>query len=315
MQRAAFSPGWPVRHNRGMTRLFGMAALFAAMSVALLAQADWSTATDLPNVDFTGLTPAQKETALNILRKESCTCGCQMKLAQCRVLDPPCSDSKALASIVVEGVRNRRSVDEIHQALVTSPIAKMRAEQNRILGDPVVLNTSGAPVRGPAGAKITLVEFSDFECPYCQRAFAEINAIMKAYPDQVKLIFKQYPLDMHPHALMAAEASLAANDQGKFWPMHDQLFEHARQLSPQVIFSMAKDLGLDMTRFTRDLETGRFRKAIAADVAEGEKDGVFGTPFLFIDGKPYRGPVELAVMKPILDAELKPQAQQQAAAR
>ncbi len=298
-----------------MTRLLGMVALCAAMCVSLLAQAEWSTATDLPNVDFAGLTPAQKETALKILRNESCTCGCQMKLAQCRMVDPPCSDSKALASIVVEGVRSRRSVDQIHEALVTSPIAKLRASQNRILGDPVVLDTSNAPVRGPADAKITLVEFSDFECPYCAKAFGQINAIMTAYPNQVKLIFKQFPLDMHPHAQMAAEAALAANDQGEFWPMHDQLFEHARQLSREAIFAMAKNLGLDMTRFTRDLETGRFRKTIEADIAEGEKNGVFGTPFLFIDGKPYHGPVEMAVLKPILDAELKPPQQQQASTR
>ncbi len=295
-----------------MTRLLGMVALYAAVCVSLLAQADWNSATDLPNVDFTGLTPAQKETALNILRKESCTCGCQMKLAQCRMVDPPCTDSKALSTIVLEGVRNRRTVDQIHEALVTSPIAKLRASQNRILGDPVVLDTSNAPVRGAPNAKITIVEFSDFECPYCAKAFAQINAIMTAYPNQVKLIFKQFPLDMHPHALMAAEAALAANDQGRFWAMHDQLFEHAHQLSRDTIFAIAKNVGLDMTRFSRDLETGRFRKTIEADVAEGEKNGVFGTPFLFIDGKPYHGPVEMAVLKPILDAELKPQPQQQA---
>jgi protein-disulfide isomerase len=291
-----------------MSSSLRFAALFGLVCLALAAQTDWTTATDLPNVDFTGLAPAEKELALKILRGESCTCGCNMKLAQCRVVDPPCGDSRALATIVIEGVRNHRTPDQIHEALVTSAIAKMRASQNRILGDPVQIATSGAPSRGPANAKITIVEFSDFECPYCAKAVAEISAIMAAYPNDVKLVFKQFPLgEMHPHALLAAEAALAAHDQGKFWEMHDKLFANARQLSRETIFALAQGLGLDMMRFGHDMESGRFRKAVEADVAEGDKIGVYGTPSLFIDGKPYHGPVMLSVLKPILDGELKPQ--------
>jgi protein-disulfide isomerase len=290
-------------------------ALIVVVCLALSAQTDWTTATDLPNVDFGGLTPAQKELALKILRGESCTCGCNMKLAQCRMVDPPCGDSRALASIVVEGVRNHRTADQIHEALVTSAIAKMRASQNRILGDPVAIATAGAPTRGPRNAKITIVEFSDFECPYCAKAVGEIAAVMAAYPNDVKLVFKQFPLDMHPHAMMAAEASLAAHDQGKFWEMHDKLFANARQLSRETVFAFAQSIGLDMMRFARDMESGRFRKVVEADVAEGDKIGVFGTPSLFIDGKPYRGPVMLSILKPILDDELKPQPAVTAAAR
>ncbi len=105
-----------------------------------------------------------------------------MKLAECRIVDPPCGDSRALASIVVEGVRNHRNADQIHEALVTSAIAKMRASQRRVLGDPVEITTNGAPVRGPRDAKITIVEFSDFECPYCAKAVSEITGLMAAYP-------------------------------------------------------------------------------------------------------------------------------------
>jgi protein-disulfide isomerase len=299
-----------------MSSLLRFAALVALVCLALPAQTDWTTATDLPSVDFSGLTPAQKEQALKILRGESCTCGCNMKLAQCRIADPSCGDSRALASIVVEGVRNHRTPDQIHDALVTSAIAKMRASQNRILGDPVEIATAGAPTRGPRSAKITIVEFSDFECPYCAMAVGEIAAVMAAYPNDVKLVFKQFPLDeMHPHALMAAEAALAANDQGKFWEMHDKLFANAQRLSPQTIFAIARGLALDMMRFARDMENHRFRQAVAADVAEGDKLGVFGTPSLFIDGKPYHGPVVLSDLKPILDNELKPQPAVAAAAQ
>ncbi|MGA3027976.1 MAG: thioredoxin domain-containing protein [Bryobacteraceae bacterium] len=299
-----------------MSSLLRFAALLALVCLVLPAQTDWTTATELPNVDFSGLTPTQKELALKILRGESCTCGCNMKLAECRIKDPPCGDSRALASIVVEGVLNHRTPDQIHEALVTSAIAKMRASQNRILGDPVEIATAGAPTRGPQSAKITIVEFSDFECPYCAIAVREIAAIMAAYPNDVKLVFKQFPLDdMHPHAVMAAEAALAANDQGKFWEMHDKLFANARQLSGETVFALAQSVGLDMMRFTRDMESGRFRKAVAADVAEGDRLGVFGTPSLFIDGKPYHGPVMLSILKPILDNELKPRPAVTAAAR
>src|SRR5512135_1094528 len=158
------------------------AALAAVFCFALAAQTDWKTATELPNVDFAGLTPPQKELALKILRNESCTCGCNMKLAECRVVDPPCGDSRALATIVVEGVRNHRNADQIHEALVTSAIAKMRASQRRVLGDPVEIAIGNAPVRGPRDAKLTIVEFSDFECPYCAKAVGEIMGVLGAYP-------------------------------------------------------------------------------------------------------------------------------------
>src|ERR1700690_3564942 len=103
-----------------MSRLLRFAGLVALVCLVLPAQTDWNTATEFPNVDFTGLTPPQKTLALNILRGESCTCGCNMKLAQCRMVDPSCGDSRALSSIVVEGVRNHRNADQIHEALVTS---------------------------------------------------------------------------------------------------------------------------------------------------------------------------------------------------
>jgi protein-disulfide isomerase len=298
-----------------MSSFLRFAALVALVCLALPAQTDWTTATEFPNVDFSGLTAPQKDLALKILRGESCTCGCNMKLAQCRIVDPSCGDSRALSSIVVEGVRNHRSADQIHEALVTSVIAKTRASQNRILGDPVAIATGSSPTRGPRNAKITIVEFSDFECPYCAKAVGEISAIMAAYPNDVKLVFKQFPLDMHPHALIAAEAALAANDQGKFWEMHDVLFANARRLSQESIFALAKGIGLDMMRFTRDMESGRFRKVVEADVAEGDKLGVYGTPSLFIDGKPYHGPVMLSILKPVLDGELKPQPAATAAAQ
>lgn len=278
----------------------------ALTAVSALAQADWTTAEELPGVDFAGLTAAQKKQALDLLRTEICPCGCNMHLAECRIADPPCRDSRALSEIVLSGLRNHRTAAQIHDDLVNSPIWKMRAEQNRILGDPVKIHIGDAPSRGPANAPITLVEFSDFECPYCSVAAPQLEEVLKSYPKDIRFIFKQFPLEMHAHALMAAEASLAAGAQGKFWEMYQKLFANSRHLSQDRIYELAKEVGLDMTRFSHDMETHAYIGRIKADLEDGEKVGVYGTPMLFINGKPYRGPIDIGVLAPIFKDELNP---------
>jgi len=266
---------------------------------------NWSAATTLPSVDFTGLTPKQKATALKSLHVENCVCGCNMKLAQCRVMDPACTDSKALSGMVVQGVKSSLTPDQIHESLINSGYARARAAANKILSDPVKIATNGSPFQGPERAKITLVEFSDFQCPYCSRAIAEVENILRAYPKDIKLVFKQFPLEIHSEAQMAAEASLAANAQGKFWPMHDKLFANFRKLSRDNIFLWAKESGLDMEKFKVDLQSGKYRPVVEKDVKDGFDAGVQGTPTFFINGQRYNGLLDLASVKGILDAELK----------
>ena len=285
-----------------LPRLALLGALAAACAFAQTP--DWKSLDDLPGVDLATLTPAQKVQALEILRSEDCVCGCDMKLAECRVLDPRCRDSRALSSIVVEGVRNRRTAKQIHDELANSPITKMRIEQNRILGDPIKLQTAGSPSRGPANARITLVEFSDFECPYCSLAAAQLDEILKAYPKDVRLVYKQFPLDMHPHAMIAAEASLAAEAQGKFWEMYAKLFANHNRLSREKIFELAKELNLDMARFTREMDSHQYKARIRRDMAEGDNAGLTGTPSMFINSKPYRGGTDMTSIAPYLQAEL-----------
>ena len=173
------------------------------------------------------------------------------------------------------------------------------------LEDPVEIAVAGAPVLGPANAPLTLVEFSDFQCPYCVKAVPELQAVMKAYPTQVKLIFKEFPLDNHSQAAVAAAAALAAHRQGKFWPLHDALFEQKGRLSRETIVLLAGNIGLDMQRFTADFGSAEVRKAVAKDVDDGQNAGVDSTPTLFVDGQHYNGPITLAALKPVLDAELK----------
>ena len=128
----------------------------------------------------------------------------------------------------------------------------------RLLEDPVKIPVAGcAGDRGPQNAPITLVEFSDFQCPYCYKAVPELQAVMKAYPTQVKLIFKQFPLDNHSQAALAAAAALAAHKQGKFWPVHDAMFAQQGKLSRRRSPETRRRAGLDMTKIQRGHGVGR----------------------------------------------------------
>jgi protein-disulfide isomerase len=270
---------------------------------ALLLAQEWQTVTNLAGVDFTGLTAAKKTAALNALRKQECSCGCEMKVAECRVKDPNCSFSRGLASVTVGAIKAGKTETA---ALAESKASKFGTRPApKLLDDPVPIPTLGSPVMGPANARITLVEFSDFQCPYCSKAVTQINATLKAYPNDLKLIFKQYPLDSHPRASISAAASLAAHAQGKFWPMHDVMFANRQKLSRQSILEWAKEIGLDMKRFTADLDSEAIRKAVLRDQADGDKAGVEGTPTVFLNGQKYNGDLAPDAIKSVIDSELK----------
>jgi len=286
-----------------MIRTVHRAPAWLFLGAALLFAQDWKTATTLPAVDMVGLTPAQKASAFKLLRTHDCTCGCGMKLAQCRVEDPGCSFSRGLSATIVTALKEGKTETAALAATDASKFA--HPPEHKVLDDQVTIPVAGSPVTGPAEARITLVEFSDFQCPFCVKAIHQLEAVMKAYPNDVKLIFKQYPLESHPQASISAAAALAAHQQGKFWPMHDALFANRTRLSRATILQLAGGLGLDMKRFTADMDSPVTKKAVTKDVDDGDKAGVEATPTVFIDGQRYNGSLELAAMKPILDAELK----------
>ena len=294
------------------------ATLICLLTVATVLKAqvpkapdNWQSIDELPRIDMTGLTPVQKRAVLKLIREQDCSCQCGLKTAECLLADPNCSYSKTLGVIAVKGVKDGKSLLEISKLMDASP----KSRRPKLLEDPVTIPVNGAPVLGPADARITLVEFSDFECPYCSLAVKQVNAIMAAYPKDVKLIYKQFPLSMHPHAPLAAAASLAAKDQGKFWQMHDLLFANYRKLTRENMLVWAKEIGLDVEKFQADLDSGKYKKVVEKDTTDGETAGVYGTPAFFINGKLYNGPIELAGLKPILDAELKGGAKVQAATK
>jgi len=165
--------------------------------------------------------------------------------------------------------------------------------------------TTAYPSHGPAAAPITIVEFSDFECPYCSALLPTIKNIEKNYADKVRIVYRQFPLPwVHPHAQRAAEASLCANDQHKFWEYHDALFGNQKDLSIDGLKRRAAELKLDTAAFNACLDSGKQVDAVRKDVDEGYKVGVSGTPTVFINGRMVYGTQAYADLKEVIDDEL-----------
>jgi len=226
-----------------------------------------------------------------------------MKMAECRMKDTGCSYSKSLAAIVVGTIKKGGNEAAVLAALDASALS--HRAPTKVLEDPISIPVDGDPVLGPKDAKVTIVEFSDFQCPYCAVAVVKLSALLKAYPTDVKLIFKQYPLEMHSQAALAAAAALAAHRQGKFWLLHDAMFAGRTHLSRPTILAMAGKAGLDLKRFQQDWDSPAIKQALAREQAEGDKIGVEATPTIFIDGQKYNGDLDLDAVRPIIEKELK----------
>jgi protein-disulfide isomerase/copper chaperone CopZ len=180
-----------------------------------------------------------------------------------------------------------------------SPDARNTAIQNFEI-------TKDNHVRGDFEAPITLVEFSDFECPFCGRHFPTLNKILSDYKGKVRLVYKHFPLSFHPNAQKAAEASECASEQGKFWEYHDKLFENQTSgYSLEKFKQWARDLGLNVTKFNDCLDSGKYAQKVQADYQEGLQKGVNGTPATFVNGQLVSGALPYEVFKQIIDSALK----------
>jgi protein-disulfide isomerase len=169
--------------------------------------------------------------------------------------------------------------------------------------EPVKVEAKGES-RGPANAKVTIVAFSDYECPYCSVGEKSIGEVLAAYPNDVKLVFRDYPLPIHPEAPKAAEAAHCAKDQGKYWEMHDKLFANQKALKIADLKNYAKDLKLDEAKFDKCLESGEKAHIISDSVEAGRKLNVNGTPAFFINGILVSGAQPFEKFKQIIDEEL-----------
>ena len=177
----------------------------------------------------------------------------------------------------------------------------------RVLLDPPrqkVKMAATSPTRGPADAPIQIVEFSDFQCPFCFRVGPSLKQVFDTYGDRIHLVYREYPLPNHPNAKPASEAGLCANEQGKFWPFHDRLFASQQKLGGSDLKQHAADLGLDAARFNACVDSHKYADQVEADINAGNEAGVNGTPAFFINGRMLSGAQPFDEFKKIIDDEL-----------
>lgn len=167
-----------------------------------------------------------------------------------------------------------------------------------------VVSSGKEPFQGGASAKVVIHEFSDFQCPFCSRGNAVVKQIVTEYGDKIKLVFRHMPLSFHPEAEPSAIASMCANNQGKFWEMHDKMFDFQKDLSTASYKKWAGELGLDQAAFDKCLDNKETKAAVDADVKAAEAMGVNSTPTFFVNGKKVAGALPFGQFKAMIDEEL-----------
>lgn len=164
--------------------------------------------------------------------------------------------------------------------------------------------TGDSPRRGPDGALVKIIEFSDYQCPFCQRARATVKQIIDTYGDKVQYVFRDFPLSFHDNAFKAHEAAHCAGEQGKYWEMNDLLFQSQSQLGVDDLKKYAQKLGLKAEQFNSCLDQGKFAARVRKDQSEGQSAGVSGTPAFFVNGIPLSGARPFEQFKKLIDDEL-----------
>ncbi len=203
---------------------------------------------------------------------------------------------------ISEGMTRRR-VDMRREAYVQELSAK--AAVRYLLPAPrIEVDPGNGPSRGPANAPVTIVEFSDYQCPYCARAYGTLNQLRTKYPTQVRVVFRDFPLPIHREAPKAAEAAHCAADQGKFWEMHDVLFENPSDLTEPALKKHAKTLALNEAAFGTCLSSGKHAARWQKDVEVGKEYGVMATPAFFVNGRFINGALPFEAFVEVIEEEL-----------
>lgn len=234
----------------------------------------------IAGIDASQMTEHEQATLATLLSEQLSPCGDPVELAQCASSARKCGAcvpaARYLARLVMEGYEPQTIAEHY---------------RGRFAGEPLkasALERGGVPVRGAAMAPITIVEFSDFQCPYCGQAHPVLIQALAQMDSRVKLVFRHFPLPGHARAMPAARAAEAARLQGKFWEMHDLLFERQSRLEDRDLTGYAQQLGLDVQQFKRDMASAAVAERVDADRAAGRSVGVDSTPTLFVNGRLFR---------------------------
>jgi protein-disulfide isomerase len=188
------------------------------------------------------------------------------------------------------------------EALKASLAAAETRAQAKAVGGLINENT---PTLGPKDAAVTIIEFSDFECPFCARVQGSLREIQAEYKGKVRFVFKQLPLPMHPGAVPAAQAALAAHQQGKFWEYSEKLWANAQNINDATLVNIAEELKLNLKRFNADRASAKIAQMVQTDLEDAAKVDARGTPFFFINGTPMSGAMPTSEFRKVIDAALK----------
>jgi protein-disulfide isomerase len=245
---------------------------------AATAPAEKPGAIELAGVNTQDLTTREKEQWSSYVTELLAPCSDQpVSIAQCVTEKRKCEECLPSAQFLLRQVTAGKSREQAEAAY------RLRFAAESV--KPIELGDS--PSKGDADAAVTVVEWADFQCPYCSMAAPIVGSLVKRYPGQVRVLFKHYPLPGHEHSEKAARAANAAGKQGKFWEMHDLLFVKQSEISEKGIEGFAKELGLDMKQFAEDWRSEAVADAVAADRKQAEKLGLRGTPSIFINGRSF----------------------------
>jgi predicted DsbA family dithiol-disulfide isomerase len=246
---------------------------------------------DSPAASEANLTPSEKASLRRLEQKFQSPCGKPHSLLTSLKSDPSCRLSAVAERWIVRLLLDGNLEEEIEQ----------RYQRRFGGGKCEPIDIAGAQVLGPSDAPIALIEFSDFECPHCRAAEPLVRQVLKEFKD-VRLVFMNYPLPIHPNAATAAAAALAAGRQGQFWPYHDKLMESTERLQQTTLIAYARALHLDLQRFQTDLEALRSR--VARERAIGEKLALSGTPSFFVGCQKIEGPATIDTIRSYIEAEM-----------
>lgn len=231
--------------------------------------------TEAPGVSVRHLSRGQRDAFLAIANTERSACGKPHSLAQSLRDDPDCYDSVLVAQF---------AADAIDAGITTSVIRQEIPRVTEALR-PQQIDTKGNPVYGKKEAPVTVVVFADFECPHCRAEAPKLRAAIDRSRGNAKLIFMHFPLSFHPMAKRAAIACEIAHQDGKFWEMHDLVFQNQLDLTEDKLLGFARQLGLDAQAFEAAYDADEGKDAVEGDVDEGKRLGIEGTPTVYVDGR------------------------------
>ena len=293
-ERSFTSQKW-VATTRRIVKPCLLAALLASAALAQSGNDPARVLTGLPGLDFSKLpAPAQKELS-TVFTDEFDWCGRPLTVVASLKSGNVCRHTRRLASLA--------AAEAMEGAPATEIIVALSKYNQSFNAKRIAFKPDERMCQGPSNARVTMVEFSDFECPYCAAARPMLEDAVKARKD-VRLCYQPFPLSGHAHAIPAATAALFARDSGKFWPMHDALFENQLSLSEAFIKDLAKKQGLDVTALGKAMAAGKYVDEMTASKDLGKTAGVDSTPSLYLNGRKLTLMISIDSIAAAIDDEL-----------